>query len=88
MSVLFSVGMEVLMYRLSVNMHMLVNEVDAEQQRHVIQHCDRISIDFNAVIFAHDYGPLADLLNGFQVVRGCYNRLSGSRQLLQEFDQP
>ena len=37
---------------------------------------DRTSINLNAVIFTHDYGPLADLLDDFQVMCGGYHSLT------------
>ncbi len=61
----FSMSMDVLMNGLSVNMHVFVNKVDTEKECHVVEHLGRISIDFNTVILAHDYGPLADLFDGF-----------------------
>jgi hypothetical protein len=36
MAMLFSMGMEVIMNRLSVNMHVLVDEVDTKEKCHII----------------------------------------------------
>jgi hypothetical protein len=70
MFMLFLVAVQMLMHKLAVKMHMLMDKICSQKKIKIAQHFFRNSIHLNAVIFTHDYGPFADLLYDLQVVRG------------------
>jgi len=84
--VFFLMDVQMLVHKPAMKMHMLMNQICSQKKFEIIQYIFRKPIHLNAVIFAHDYGPFADLLYDFKVVRGGDYGLSGSPQFLQEFD--
>jgi len=68
MFMFMSMRMKVLVNCFSVNMHMLVDEVYSEKEGHIIKHLYRLPVSLNSMIFTHDHGSVADLLDYFQVM--------------------
>jgi hypothetical protein len=76
MFVLSSIGMRVFMHDTDVMVHMFMNQVRSQKQVVVAEYLFGTFIHHNLVIFAHDYGSGADLLNNIKIVRGSVYNLA------------
>ncbi len=88
MLVLVYMGMQMLVHKFAMPVHVLMDKICRHQQLQIIHYGSGVPVHLNRMIFANDNRAGADLLDNIQVMGGGNDRLSGPGECLDKFDEP